>query len=95
MGGAVSFIQNVAMVPLSPVIGMMSSFDAAQVTFHCLFADDVPKHNGAYFSQSSILYADKEAKAGGLPMKSPNPNAEDDELGEKLYAASLKMAGIE
>jgi hypothetical protein len=52
-----------------------SNEEAALTSLHCLFFDDAPKHSGAYFSQSSVLYIDRECRNGGWPMSSPNPNA--------------------
>ena len=49
--------------------------------------------NGVFYSQFGV-YKDKEAKAGGWPLKLPNPNVADDtasklwEVSEKLVAES-------
>jgi hypothetical protein len=93
MPGAV-FIQNIVMRPFARLLGTMSPFDGAQTTLHCLLDDDVPNHNGEFFSQNSILYPNKENKAGGWPMESPNPNAKDPEQGKKLYDVSLELVGL-
>jgi hypothetical protein len=69
----------------------MSAVDGAQTQLHCLLDDDAPRHSGEYFSQTSILYPDKANRAGGWPMRSPNPNVYDDELGERLYRASRDL----
>ena len=45
-----------------------SNEESAQTTLHCLLADDAPNHSGAYFSQHSVLYRDKECRIGGWPM---------------------------
>ncbi|MCE7735061.1 MAG: SDR family oxidoreductase [Candidatus Heimdallarchaeota archaeon] len=87
------FIQNVLMRPFARFLGTMSPFDGAQTTLHCLLDDDAPEHNGKFFSQTSILYPNKENKAGSWPMESPNPNAKDPEQAKKLYDISLKLVG--
>ena len=51
-----------------------SSEDSAQTSLRCLLADDAPKHSGAYFSQRSTLYRDRECRMGGWPMESTNPD---------------------
>ena len=88
------FIQNIVMRPFSPFLGMMSPYEGAQTTLHCLFDDDAPQHSGEYFSQNSILYPNKENRPGGWPMPSPNPNAHDTELAENLYHRSLALMGL-
>ena len=67
-----AWIQNVVMRPLSGPLTMVSNEDAAQTSLHCLLDDDVPNHAGAYYSQISRLYADKECRGGGWPMRSPS-----------------------
>lgn len=88
------WVQNIAMRPMAPFVGLMSIEDGAQTSLHCILADDVPEHNGAYYSQNSILYSDRECKAGGWPLRSPNPNAHDHKPAEKLYIESRKMVGF-
>ena len=89
-----AWIQNVLMVPVSPILGIMSNADGAQASLHCILDDDVPKHNGEFYSQNSILYPFPECRPGGFPMKSPNPNVSDDVLAENLYDESKKMVGL-
>ena len=88
------WIQNVAMRPFSKMLGLLSYEEGAQTSLHCLLDDDVPNHTGEYYSQNSVLYKNKEDKAGGWPMKSPNPKAYDQNLSDKLYQASREMVGI-
>ena len=88
------WIQNVVMRPFSGLLGMMSSEDGAQTTLHCLLDDEAPQHSGAYFSQNSLFYPDKKNRPGGWPMVSPNPNAHDAALAEKLYHQSLEWVGL-
>jgi len=72
-----------------------SNEDSAQTTLHCLLSDGAPDHSGAYFSQSSVLYRDKECKNGGWPMESPNPNATDMETAVQLVALSRQLVGLD
>jgi hypothetical protein len=89
------WVQNTLMRPFSGLLGMMSWKEGAQTTLHCLLDDNAPEHSGAYYSQNSIFYPDKENRPGGWPMPSPNPNARDTELAEKLYNRSLELVGLE
>ena len=91
--GLVMKIMRVAMAPLSPFI-TDSNEEAAQTSLHCLLSDDVPNHSGAYFSQSSVLYRDKECKNGGWPMTSPNPNARNMDTAKELVDLSYKLVGL-
>ena len=95
VGGPFRFAQNVLMRPLSGLLGMMSWFEGAQTTLHCLLDEEAPKHSGEYFSQNSILYPHSKYRPGGWPMKSPNPLAHDTDLAEKLYRHSLKLVGLD
>ena len=72
----------------------MGLFDGAQTTLHCLLDEDAPQHNGAYFSQNSILYPNRENRAGGWPMRSPNPKARDEEVARRLHEISLDLVGF-
>ena len=92
-GNAVMKIMMGLMKPFLPLISD-SSYEAAQTSLHCLLSDDVPKHSGEYFSQSSILYSDKECRNGGWPMKSPNPNARDMDKARKLVKKSYEIVGL-
>lgn len=91
--GLVMKIMRVMLAPLSPFI-TDSNEEAAQTSLHCLLSDDVPNHSGAYFSQSSVLYRDKECKNGGWPMTSPNSNARDMDTAKKLVELSYKLVGL-
>ena len=88
------WVQNVLMRPFSGLLGLMSYEEGAQTQLHCLLADDAPDHSGAYYSQNSVLYANKDDRAGGWPMQSPNPLVYDDELGERLYDVSARLVGL-
>lgn len=89
------FVQNVLLRPFSGLLGMMSGEDGAQTQLHCLLDDDAPNHSGEYYSQNSILYADKANRPGGWPMRSPNPLVYDDALGERLHTVSAELVGLE
>ena len=71
-----------------------SNWESAQTSLHVLLSDDAPKHSGAYFSQHSVLYRDKECRKGGWPMQSPNPHATDLEAARNLVAKSREVVGI-
>ena len=87
------FIQNVVLRPFSPLLTLMSNEDGAQTSLHCLLDDDAPSHSGAYFSQNGFLYSDKECRAGGWPMRSPNENARDDAMARRLADVSRELVG--
>ena len=72
-----------------------SNEDSAQTSLHCMVSDDAPSHSGAYFSQSSFLYRDKQCKKGGWPMESPNPNATDMATAVELVAVSRRLVGLD
>ena len=71
-----------------------SNEESAQTSLHCLLSDDALNHSGAYFSQHSVLYRDKECRKGGWPMKSPNPHANDMEAAKKLVEMSYTLVGL-
>ena len=83
-----------AMGPLTRAMSD-SNWASAQTSLHVLLSDDAPRDSGAYFSQGSILYRDKECRKGGWPMTSPNPNANDLEKARKLTAVSRRLVGLE
>lgn len=97
-GGGGNFVMKAAMTIAKPIFTALnfsdSSWESAQASLHCLLSDDAPKHSGAYFSQHSILYRDKECKKGGFPMKSPNPHAYDMKAAKKLVEKSKELVGL-
>lgn len=93
-GGPLRFIQNTLLRPFGGLLGLMSWFEGAQTSLHCLLDADAPDHSGAYFSQNSIFYPDREYRAGGWPLKSPHPRAQDSELAERLYRRSMELVGL-
>jgi len=92
--------ENVFMKVISPIMAPFirtmtdSNEESAQTSLHCLVSDQAIKHSGGYFSQSSVLYRDKECKEGGWPMVSPNPHAKDMQQAKKLVAMTYDMVGI-
>ena len=94
-GGSLAMRSMMAlMAPLRPFV-TNSNEESAQTTLHCLLSDDAPNHSGAYFSQQSVLYRDRECRGGGWPMTSPNPHARDMETAEKLIDVSYDLVGLE
>ncbi len=98
-GGGGPALMQAAMTLVRPFVnasGMTdSSEESAQSSLHVLLSDDAPKHSGAYFSQSSVLYRDAECKAGGWPMQTPNPHARDMDTARKLVALSYEIVGLD
>ena len=96
-GSGGNFMMRVAMAIMKPFTHSMtdSNEESAQTSLHVLLSDDAPNHSGAYFSQSSVLYRDKECKDGGWPMETPNPNARDMETAKKLVDMSYGIVGME
>ena len=95
-GSGGNFLMRTLMTIARPLTRSMSNsnWESAQTTLHCLLSDDAPKHSGAYFSQHSVLYRDKECRKGGWPMESPNPHAKDMEAAKKLVAVSKELVGL-
>ena len=71
-----------------------SNEESAQTSLHCLLSDNAPMHSGAYFSQSSVLYRDRECRNGGWPMTSPNPNVRNMDTARKLVDLSYDLVGL-
>ncbi len=81
------------MRPLSRLVSD-SNEESAQTTLHCLLSDTAANHSGAYFSQSSVLYRDKQCRQGGWPMETPNPNARNMETARRLVDLSYDVVGL-
>lgn len=96
-GSGGSGLMKLMMAVIQPFTQNMtdSNEESAQTSLHCLLSDDAPRHNGAYFSQSSVLYRDRECRAGGWPLESPNPNARDDAKAVRLVETGRKIVGID
>ena len=87
------FFQNVLLKPFLSMAGMNNTTIGSQTTLHCLIDDSVANETGSFFSQVGI-YKDKESRAGGWPMKSPNSQVYDNVLCEKLFKLANSMVGI-
>ena len=87
---------RVAMAVMRPLSRLVSDSneESAQTTLHCLLSDTAANHSGAYFSQSSVLYRDKQCRQGGWPMETPNPNARDMETARRLVDLSYDVVGL-
>jgi len=92
-GSGGGFFTRMAMAVARPLTRSMSdsNWASAQTSLHVLLSDEAPNHSGAYFSQSSVLYRDKDCKNGGWPMKSPNPNAHDIEKARRLTDVTREL----
>ena len=88
------WIQDYVLRPFRNLIGLLEPWDGAQTTLHCLLAEDVIQQNGAFYSQIG-MYRSKEFAAGGWPMKSPNPNANNEAIRDQLWEISKEMVGLE
>jgi len=71
-----------------------SNWASAQPSLHVLLNDEVPGQSGEYFSQSSVLYRDRECRDGGFPMVTPNPNARDIDIARQLVSKTREMVGL-
>jgi len=71
---------------LSNMLRPISIEDGAQTTLHCLLSDEALKHNGAYFAQK--CYPHRNGERGGWPFNSPNPEATDDAVADKLWSVT-------
>ncbi|MCA9935908.1 MAG: SDR family oxidoreductase [Anaerolineales bacterium] len=91
--GGLGLMQNV-LWPIRGTIGLMTWFEGAQTSLHCLLDDDAPNHSGEYYSQNSSLYPNKENRPGGWPMPSPSPYGRDVKLAKKLYRTSMELVGL-
>lgn len=87
------WMQDTLLRPVLRLAGMIEPWEGAQSSLYALLSPEVSDHNGAYFSQVGI-YRTKEASAGGWPLKSPNPVANDSLYAEQLDAISRKLVGL-
>ena len=88
------FFQNVLLKPFLSMAGMTNTTIGSQTTLHCLIDDSVIDKSGCFFSQVGI-YKDKESRAGGWPMKSPNSQVYDDVLCKELFKIASSMVKIQ
>jgi retinol dehydrogenase-13 len=96
-GSGGGFLMRTLMGIVRPFTRSMSDSneESAQTSLHVLLSDDALNHSGAYFSQSSVLYRDRECRNGGWPMTSPNPNARNMDTARKLVDISYGLVGLE
>jgi nucleoside-diphosphate-sugar epimerase len=87
------WIQNKLLRPLFRMGGMIEPWEGAQTTLYALLAPEVSSQSGAFFSQTGI-YRNRKAKQGGWPLSSPNPQAHDDAIAEKLDQVSRQLVGF-
>lgn len=87
------WIQNILLRPVLVAAGMIEPWEGAQTSLYAILSPEVEKHSGAYFSQKGI-YRTKEAAKGGWPLTSPNPQAHDNSIEDKLNELSRKMVGL-
>ncbi|MDJ0626625.1 MAG: SDR family NAD(P)-dependent oxidoreductase [Rhodobacter sp.] len=95
-GSGGGFFTHILMAIARPLTRSMSdsNWASAQTSLHVLLSDDAPNHSGAYFSQSSVLYRDRECRDGGWPMESPYPNARDLNKARRLVAHCAEAVGL-
>ncbi len=84
------WVQNYLLRPVLKLAGMIEPWEGAQSTLFAALDPTVAEHNGAYYSQLG-MYRDKASNGGGWPMESPNPNAHDDALVDRLWEATESM----
>jgi NAD(P)-dependent dehydrogenase (short-subunit alcohol dehydrogenase family) len=87
-----SFIEVLAR-PFMRLAGMIEPWEGAQTSLYALLADEVPDQAGAFFSQTGA-YRDRSLNKGGWPLRSPNPQAHDDELADRLWERSAELVGL-
>jgi NAD(P)-dependent dehydrogenase (short-subunit alcohol dehydrogenase family) len=87
------WVQDYVLRPAFRIAGMIEPWEGAQSTLFALLSPEVPSQSGAYFSQLG-MYRDKSANRGGWPLRSPNPEASDDAVAERLEAESRRLVGL-
>lgn len=88
-----AWVQDYLLRPVLQLAGMIEPWEGTQTTLFALLSPEVPKENGAYFSQLG-RYRDKAANRGGWPLVSPNPEASDDSVAARLETVSRKLVGL-
>ena len=86
--------QDDVLRPFLHLAGMIEPWEGAQTTLYALLAPDVTSHAGAYYSQHG-MYRERRFNKGGWPMESPNPEAGDAAVAERLDAVSRKLVGLD
>jgi NAD(P)-dependent dehydrogenase (short-subunit alcohol dehydrogenase family) len=85
--------QDYVLRPFLRLSGMIEPWEGAQTTLYALLSPEVPAQAGSYFSQLGT-YRERSANRGGWPLRSPNPNAHDDDAAERLDAVSRQLVGL-
>lgn len=85
-----TWVENYIAIPLLRMLGMIEPWEGVQSTLHALLAPEVVEQSGEYFSQKA-RYKDKQSRAGGWPLRSPNPLAHDDVTAERLWQLGAKL----
>ncbi len=88
------WMQDYLLRPFLGLAGMIEPWEGAQTTLYALLSPEVERHPGEYFSQLG-MYRDKSFNKGGWPMTSPNPEASDAAVAERLDAVSRKLVGLD
>lgn len=88
------WMQDTLLRPFMHLAGMIEPWEGAQTTLYALLSPEVEQHAGAFYSQLG-MYRDKSFNKGGWPMASPNPEASDDAVAERLDAVSRKLVGLD
>lgn len=84
------WLQRLVVIPVLRMAGMIEPWEGAQTTLYALLAPEVEQQSGAYYSQIA-RYKDRAARAGGWPLRSPNPVALDDAVAARLWRASEEL----
>lgn len=87
------FFQDYLLYPVLKISGMVDTWHGCQTTMHCLLDETIIENSGQFYSQVGI-YKNKEDKAGGWPMTSPNKQVYDEELCRRLYDLSYNLVGL-
>ena len=77
--------------PIFDLMGQIDPWSGTQATLQAALSDDVEP--GGFYSQVG-RYRDKSKNPGGFPLKSPNPQAHDDELAVALFEKSKELVGL-
>lgn len=79
--------------PFMRMRGMIKPWEGTQTSLYALLADDVVGHPGEFYSQLGE-YRDKACNNGGWPMRSPNPEANDNRIADRLWDRSRELVGL-
>ena len=87
------WVQDFLMRPVLKMAGMIEPWEGTQTTLHCLLDDSIMDNSGSFYSQLG-LYSDSSFNKGGWPMSSPNKDANDDKVAERLWTETEKLVGL-